>query len=52
MHPAVVEHYFHHEIEELNIKLKYLGEYRGTKISMLERGVKEDNRCAAKEIPG
>jgi len=52
MHPAVVEHYFHHEIEKLNIKLRYLGEYRGNKISMLERRVKEDNRSAAREIQG
>ena len=50
--PVVVELYGHHEFEEHNIKLRFVDEYRGIKITILERMVKEDKRFAAGEIQG
>ncbi len=50
--PGVVELYDHDEFEKHNIMLRFPGEYRGTKTSILERLVKEDKRSVAKEIQG
>jgi len=50
--PGVVELCDHHEFEEHNIKVRFLGEYREIKISILEWMVKEDKRSVAREMQG
>jgi len=50
--PGVVKLYDQHEFEEHNIKLRVLDEYRGTRKSILERLVKEDNRSVTREMQG
>jgi len=52
MYPGVVKLYDQHEFEEHNIKLRVLDEYRGTRKSILERLVKEDNRSVTREMQG
>jgi hypothetical protein len=48
--PGGVELYNHDEFAKNNIKLRFLGDYRGNKISILERLVKENNESVAREI--